>query len=120
MSTSEPLKLADLKQHITALTLKQKQALAQWLKQQIAKEQQTVDRPRSSRSLVLDSTKENDVLYRLEKRRCGKEGCHCMGGELGEVGHGPYWYAYWREDGRLKTCYIGKKLKPSKLKQKQT
>ncbi|MGZ4103805.1 MAG: hypothetical protein ACXVQY_01800 [Actinomycetota bacterium] len=43
------------------------------------------------------------VTYRLEPVRCGKEGCtRCP--------HGPYWYAYWREDGRLRSRYIGKQL----------
>jgi hypothetical protein len=43
------------------------------------------------------------VTYRLEHVRCGKRGCtRCP--------HGPYWYAYWREDGRLRSRYIGKTL----------
>lgn len=43
------------------------------------------------------------VTYRLEPVRCGKRGCtRCP--------HGPYWYAYWREDGRLRSQYIGKTL----------
>lgn len=43
------------------------------------------------------------VSYRLEHVRCGKRGCtRCP--------HGPYWYAYWREDGRLRSRYIGKTL----------
>ena len=43
------------------------------------------------------------VTYRLEQVRCGKDGCtRCP--------HGPYWYAYWREGGRLRSRYIGKQL----------
>jgi len=43
------------------------------------------------------------VSYRLEPVRCGKPGCtRCP--------HGPYWYAYWREEGRLRSRYIGKTL----------
>lgn len=45
-------------------------------------------------------------LYQLERVRCGKVGCKCAG-ENGQL-HGPYWYAYWREGGKLKSCYIGK------------
>ena len=46
---------------------------------------------------------EGKVTYRLEPVRCGKEGCtRCP--------HGPYWYAYWREDGRARSRYIGKTL----------
>ncbi len=41
------------------------------------------------------------VTYRLQPVRCGKRGCtRCP--------HGPYWYAYWREEGRMKSRYIGK------------
>ena len=46
---------------------------------------------------------EGKVTYRLEPVRCGKHGCtRCP--------HGPYWYAYWREDGKLRSRYIGKTL----------
>jgi hypothetical protein len=42
----------------------------------------------------------------LQKVRCGKNTCHCAkaGGEL----HGPYWYYYWKKDGRTRSKYIGK------------
>jgi hypothetical protein len=41
------------------------------------------------------------VTYRQERVRCGREGCTTCP-------HGPYWYAYWREGGRLRSRYIGK------------
>jgi hypothetical protein len=44
------------------------------------------------------------VTYRLEKVRCGKKGCK-------KCPHGPYWYAYWKENGKTKSKYIGKTLK---------
>jgi hypothetical protein len=40
------------------------------------------------------------VSYRLEEVRCGKPGCT-------KCPHGPYWYAYWREGGRVRSRYIG-------------
>jgi hypothetical protein len=43
------------------------------------------------------------VTYRQERVRCGREGCS-------RCPHGPYWYAYWREGGRLRSRYIGKEL----------
>ena len=43
------------------------------------------------------------VTYRRESVRCGKPGCTTCP-------HGPYWYAYYREGGRLKSRYIGKDL----------
>ena len=43
------------------------------------------------------------ITYRLEDVRCGKPNCK-------SCPHGPYWYAYYREDGRLKSRYIGRDL----------
>ena len=45
------------------------------------------------------------VSYRQEHVNCGKPGCtRCP--------HGPYWYAYWREGGKVKSRYIGRSLPP--------
>ncbi len=45
----------------------------------------------------------DSVTYRLEPVTCGKPGCR-------RCPHGPYWYAYYREGGRLRSRYIGKIL----------
>ena len=51
----------------------------------------------------LGGTGPGKISYRRQSVRCGKPGCtRCP--------HGPYWYAYWREDGRVRTRYIGKEL----------
>ncbi|MBI4259593.1 MAG: hypothetical protein HY658_03410 [Actinobacteria bacterium] len=43
------------------------------------------------------------VSYRQQMVRCGRKACtRCP--------HGPYWYAYWREGGRVRSRYIGKTL----------
>lgn len=43
------------------------------------------------------------VTYRQEHVRCGSDGCNgCP--------HGPYWYGYWKEDGRTRKMYIGRTL----------
>ena len=45
------------------------------------------------------------ITYQLQYRKCGKPTCRtCREGQ----GHGPYWYAYWREGSRLRSGYIGK------------
>ncbi|MBA2396664.1 MAG: hypothetical protein H0V70_28395 [Ktedonobacteraceae bacterium] len=45
------------------------------------------------------------ITYQLQYRKCGKASCStCRNGQ----GHGPYWYAYWREGSRLRSGYIGK------------
>ena len=51
----------------------------------------------------------DDRLYQLERVRCGKVGCKCAG--KNGVLHGPYWYAYWRDAGKLKSRYVGKQLR---------
>jgi hypothetical protein len=46
-----------------------------------------------------------NATYRQEYVRCGKAACsRCHTGP----GHGPYWYAYWREGGQLRKRYLGK------------
>lgn len=42
------------------------------------------------------------VTYTQRWIRCGKRGC--------DLWHGPYWYAYWRSDGRFLHSYVGKEL----------
>ena len=43
------------------------------------------------------------LSYRQETVRCGKPACtRCP--------HGPYWYAYWKEEGRTRKRYIGRHL----------
>ncbi len=45
------------------------------------------------------------ITYQLQYRKCGKAACStCRNGQ----GHGPYWYAYWREGARLRSGYVGK------------
>jgi len=42
-----------------------------------------------------------DVKLRQQSVKCGKATCtRCP--------HGPYWYAYWWEDGKRRSRYLGK------------
>ncbi len=43
------------------------------------------------------------ITFRYETVRCGKENCS-------RCPHGPYWYAYWKEEGRTHSRYIGRSL----------
>ena len=58
---------------------------------------------------LIEVSRQGARCYRLEKIKCGKKGCRCTRGEL----HGPYWYAYYRENGRMRCEYMGKSLPES-------
>jgi hypothetical protein len=58
---------------------------------------------------VMDVHHVGNHIYQYERVRCGKAGCKCAG-QNGEL-HGPYWYAYWRDDGKLRSRYVGKQLR---------
>jgi len=49
------------------------------------------------------------ISYRRQYRRCGKPRCPTCGAK-DAPGHGPYWYAFWRQDGRMRSRYLGKHL----------
>lgn len=54
----------------------------------------------------VEERRRGGVSYCLEYTRCGK--CKkCANGPA----HGPYWYAYWNEEGKTKSKYIGKTLR---------
>ena len=49
------------------------------------------------------------LTFRYETVRCGKPNCtRCP--------HGPYWYAYWKENGRTRSRYVGRAL-PQRAKE---
>jgi hypothetical protein len=53
-----------------------------------------------------DIPNDQHITYQQQYRKCGKAACGtCRQGK----GHGPYWYAYWREGSRLRSGYVGKK-----------
>ncbi len=41
------------------------------------------------------------VRLREQMVKCGKASCT-------QCPHGPYWYAYWTEDGKRRSRYVGK------------
>lgn len=81
------------------------EALVQELEQQSATPEPVETKGRE----VVEVRRMGDRLHQLERVRCGKAGCRCAG-KNGEL-HGPYWYAYWRDNGKLKSRYVGKQLK---------
>src|SRR5205807_6956832 len=62
--------------------------------------------------VMRDIPSDQHITYQLQYRKCGKASCStCRNGQ----GHGPYWYAYWREGSRLRSGYVGK-VHPSQQK----
>jgi len=57
---------------------------------------------------ALDDRTGPRVQLRQQAVRCGKQGCtRCP--------HGPYWYAYWTEDGKRRSRYVGRLLDEDSL-----
>lgn len=54
-----------------------------------------------------------NATIRSEQVKCGKYPCF-------RCPHGPYYYAYWKENGKLKKKYIGTKYDISWKKQPKT
>lgn len=60
------------------------------------------------RSGAIEPGSEPKVSMREQMVRCGKAGCT-------KCPHGPYWYAYWTEDGRRRSRYVGRLLDDESL-----
>lgn len=95
------------KRTLRKLTPNQLRQLDAWIHDQLVGFDEKIGRGVSGRERdITTEPRLGNKTYRLEGVRCGKKNCHCAEGEL----HGPYWYAYWSEDGRTKSQYVGKKL----------
>jgi hypothetical protein len=104
--------LDNLRATLQRLTLEQKQALYAWLGEAIAREsteQTALETLQQDDTAITETRYYQGKTYQHEKRRCHRAGCKCMTGEVAEVGHGPYWYAYWKEKGKLRSQYVGKR-----------
>ncbi len=69
---------------------------------------QILTRAHLERSGVLTAGSEHNVSMRRQMVRCGKSDCT-------KCPHGPYWYAYWTEDGRRRSKYVGRLLDEESL-----
>jgi hypothetical protein len=101
------LNAKQIKRSARALSLEEMVKLDAWLHGLIRRTKSAQRRaaPHIQREFVEEKVVDNKT-YRLVKVHCGKKGCKCAGGG----GHGPYWYAYWSEQGKTKSKYVGKKL----------
>ncbi|MCL4490108.1 MAG: hypothetical protein M1570_18545 [Chloroflexi bacterium] len=78
--------------------LKQLQQIEERLRKVIAER-----RPSLPHRAVTAEQQIGSLTLRYETVRCGKPNCtRCP--------HGPYWYAYWKENGRTRSRYVGRTL----------
>lgn len=69
---------------------------------------QILTKAQIERSGVAGAAPEPSISMRRQMVRCGKRGCtRCP--------HGPYWYAYWTEDGKRRSRYVGRLLDEESL-----
>jgi hypothetical protein len=69
---------------------------------------QILTRAQLERDGAFNSSTEPRVSLRHQMVRCGKQGCT-------KCPHGPYWYAYWTEDGKRRSRYVGRLLDEESL-----
>jgi hypothetical protein len=53
---------------------------------------------------IVEQRRQGRWTLRLEFVTCGKGSCHCAE----DQGHGPYWYAYRKQRGKIISRYVGK------------
>ena len=96
-----------LHKQIQRLSLADKQALQVWLSDEIEAESQPHEMADVPDQEVVETAVKGRITYQLKFIKCGKPNCRCA---TQDDLHGPYWYGYRKEKGRLKSWYIGKKL----------
>ncbi|MGB8360227.1 MAG: hypothetical protein WCE80_02390 [Acidimicrobiia bacterium] len=67
---------------------------------------QILTRARLEQAGAIDPTDGPRLGLRKQMVRCGKSGCT-------KCPHGPYWYAYWTENGKRRSRYVGRLLDES-------
>ncbi|MGI9055070.1 MAG: DUF6788 family protein, partial [Pyrinomonadaceae bacterium] len=98
--------LREIKKDLSALNLPELRQVEIWLRNHLSKAEDKIKTSESAaKNTIVEEIDINGKTYRLQFVRCGKETCKCATGGL----HGPYWYAYWFENGKTKSKYLGKK-----------
>lgn len=91
---------------LRALSADQLTGLAGFIDELLREARTAEERQSKLKREVIKEKAVDHKTYRLVLIRCGKENCKCAKGG----GHGPYWYAYWSEQGKTRSQYVGKKL----------
>ncbi len=100
------------KTQITTATAAELEELRNRIEAELARRELAEREPVTGRSVVEERPASAGTL-RLEMVKCGKDRCKkCAKG----AAHGPYWYLYFRRNGKLTSRYIGKMI-PDKLRE---
>jgi hypothetical protein len=98
------------KTQITTATTAELEGLRNSIEAELARRELAEREPTLGRQVVEERPATAGTL-RLEMVKCGKDRCKkCERGE----GHGPYWYLYFRRNGKLTSRYIGKTEDPER------
>jgi uncharacterized protein DUF6788 len=82
------------------------EALRNRIEAELARRELAQREPTKNRQVVEERPASAGTL-RFEMVKCGKERCR----KCGEgPAHGPYWYLYFRRNGKLTSRYIGKMI----------
>lgn len=102
------LRVSELCAVATEFSLPELRDLAARIAAMIDDREQPPEPKNNPNRAVVEERRTPTATLRLELVNCGKGACKACGGR--RPAHGPYWYAYWKENGRTKSRYIGKEL----------
>lgn len=92
----------EVKKDILKLNKTTQQQLLTWLEDLLS--DPLPEPPSNPKREVVERHYRASICYQLEKVICGKGNCKCANGKK----HGPYWYSYQWNAGRVVSKYIGK------------
>lgn len=98
--------MTDARHPLEGLTDAQKEELRQTeerLRRVVAERGAGRKSPKGQKGERQFETTLGSLTFRYETVRCGKENCT-------KCPHGPYWYVYWKENGRTRSRYVGRTL----------
>jgi hypothetical protein len=110
-----PKRLPVSRKALRGLSLNQLVELNGVVRQLIQNAREEEKREASNKRDVIKEKVRDNKTYRQIFTRCGKKNCKCTNDI---TGHGPYWYAFWSEQGKTKCKYIGKRLSKRKITDK--
>lgn len=103
--------LEDVQAAAANLNLADQRRLLAWLQRQVEDPDQTLAAAEFWQPPGVETAQAvrriGKSCFLLQGVKCGKPGCKCATGAL----HGPYWYEFWREGGKVRKRYHGKRIK---------